>query len=131
MRNNQEQIIRVYVFYLIQKGEVHILAELCNQHQITPYRMCKDTGIQPSVMTDLKKGRRQTVKAETAARLANYFGVTVDYLLGKETCSVKDDGNALQKELKFALFGADATDEQLEEVKQFAKFVKERDAGRI
>ena len=104
----------------------HILAQLCNQHQITPYRMCKDTGIQPSVMTDLKKGRRQTVKAETAARLANYFGVTVDYLLGKETCSVKDDGNALQKELKFALFGADATDEQLEEVKQFAKFVKER-----
>ena len=70
----------------------HILAQLCNQHQITPYRMCKDTGIQPSVMTDLKKGRRQTVKAETAARLANYFGVTVDYLLGKETCSVKDDG---------------------------------------
>ena len=55
----------------------------------------------------------------------------MDYLLGKETCSVKDDGNALQKELKFALFGADATDEQLEEVKQFAKFVKERDAGRI
>ena len=53
----------------------HILAQLCNQHQITPYRMCKDTGIQPSVMTDLKKGRRQTVKAETAARLANYFGV--------------------------------------------------------
>lgn len=44
----------------------HILAQLCNQHQITPYRMCKDTGIQPSVMTDLKKGRRQTVKAETA-----------------------------------------------------------------
>ena len=109
----------------------HILAQLCNQHQITPYRMCKDTGIQPSVMTDLKKGRRQTVKAETAARLANYFGVTVDYLLGKDTCSVKDDGNDLQKELKFALFGADATDEQLEEVKQFAKFVKERDAGRI
>ena len=88
----------------------HILAQLCNQHKIT---------------------RRQTVKAETAARLANYFGVTVDYLLGKETCSVKDDGSALQKELKFALFGADATDEQLEEVKQFAKFVKERDAGRI
>ena len=23
----------------------HILAQLCNQHQITPYRMCKDTGI--------------------------------------------------------------------------------------
>ena len=46
--------------------------------------MCKDTGVQPSVMTDLKMGRRQTVKAETAARLAAYFGVSVDYLLGNE-----------------------------------------------
>ena len=49
----------------------HILAHLCEKRQITPYRMCKDTGIQPSVMTDLKMGRRKTVKAETAARLAN------------------------------------------------------------
>lgn len=46
--------------------------------------MCKDTGVQPSVMTDLKMGRRQTVKAETAARLAAYFDVSVDYLLGNE-----------------------------------------------
>ena len=78
----------------------HILAQLCNQHQITPYRMCKDTGIQPSVMTDLKKGRRQTVKAETAARLANYFGVTVDYLLGKETSGVTFDlGHQIDQEI--------------------------------
>lgn len=60
------------------------LKRLCDERGITPYKMCKDTGIQPSVMTDLKKGRRQTVKAETATRLASYFGVSVDYLLGNE-----------------------------------------------
>ena len=109
----------------------HILAHLCEKRQITTYRMCKDTGIQPSVMTDLKMGRRKTVKAETAARLANYFGVTVDYLLGKEADDTEDNSRSLQKELKFALFGGEATDEQLEEVKQFAKFVKDRDAGKI
>lgn len=61
-----------------------VLIELCEKNKITPYRLCKDTGIQPSVMTDLKMGRRHTVKAETAAKLANYFGVSVDYLLGNE-----------------------------------------------
>lgn len=61
-----------------------ILSKLCEERKITPYRMCKDNGIQPSVMTDLKMGRRKTVKAETATRLANYFGVSVDYLLGNE-----------------------------------------------
>ena len=58
------------------------LSALCEKHGITAYRMCKDVGIQPSIMTDLKMGRRSTVKAETAQKLADYFGVTVDYLLG-------------------------------------------------
>ena len=107
----------------------HILVQLCENKKITPYRMCKDTGSQPSVMTDLKMGRRHTVKAETAARLANYFGVTVDYLLGQEEQS--NGGNSEEEKLKFALFGGEATDEQLEEVRKFAKFVKERDAGRL
>ena len=60
------------------------LSSLCKESGITAYRMCKDTGIQPSIMTDLKMGRRQTVKAETAAKIAAYFGVSVDYLLGND-----------------------------------------------
>ena len=44
--------------------------------------MCKDVGIQPSIMTDLKKGRRSSVKAETAQRIADYFHVSVAELLG-------------------------------------------------
>ncbi|MDD3192892.1 MAG: helix-turn-helix transcriptional regulator [Oscillospiraceae bacterium] len=105
-----------------------ILTQLCAERQITPYRMCKDTGIQPSVMTDLKKGRRQSVRAETAAKLANYFDVTVNFLLGGERESAA--AGIPGEKLKFALFGGEATDEQLEEVRQFARFVRERDASR-
>ncbi len=106
----------------------YILTGLCEKRRITPYRMCRDTGIQPSVMTDLKMGRRQTVKAETAAKLADYFGVTVRDLLGaQEPIKVQP---LPQELLKIELFGGEATDQQLEEVRQFAKFVKERDAGR-
>ena len=58
------------------------LSALCQEHGISAYRMCKDTGIQPSIMTDVKMGRRQSLKAETAAKIAAYFGVSVDYLIG-------------------------------------------------
>lgn len=85
------KMIRVRIIYVPHNLRVFImsslynaLVELCEHKGITPYRMCKDTGIQPSVMTDLKMGRRRTVKAETAAKLANYFHVSVEYLLGNE-----------------------------------------------
>ena len=62
----------------------NILAELCAKKGVTAYRMCKDCNIQPSIVTDLKKGRRQSIKIETAAKIADYFHVSTDYLLGKE-----------------------------------------------
>lgn len=61
-----------------------ILDDLCKERGISNYRMCKDVKMQPSIMSDLKNGRRFTVKAETAQRLAEYFGVSVAYLLGEE-----------------------------------------------
>mgnify|MGYP001625105514 FL=1 len=66
---------------------------------------------------------------ETLNRLADYFGVTADYLLGTET--EKDPakgGEVSEDDLKFALFGGEATDKQLDEVRRFAQFIKERDA---
>ena len=109
-----------------------ILAGLCDERGISPYIMCKDTGIQPSVMTDLKMGRRHTVKAETASKLANYFGVSVDYLLGntdkKEKAPAEEGGGITDEELKFALFDApeEITDDIMDEVKRFAKYVEEQ-----
>lgn len=59
------------------------LKELCDYKGITGYRMCSDLGISKSLMTDLKSGRKKSVNAETAAKIANYFNVPVDCLLGK------------------------------------------------
>ena len=41
------------------------LQELCDEKGVSGYRMCKDVGIQPSIMTDLKMGRRASMKVET------------------------------------------------------------------
>lgn len=79
------------------------LDALCKSKGIKGGRMCSDLGISKSLMTDLKSGRKKGVNAETAQKLANYFGVSVGYLLGeeqKEKPTVNDDGlSEAKKEL--------------------------------
>lgn len=60
------------------------LTDLCKKKGIKGGRMCTDLGISKSLMTDLKSGRKKGVNAETAQKIASYFGVTVGYLLGEE-----------------------------------------------
>lgn len=110
-------------------GDLHkVLSELCDQKKITAYKMCKDVGMQPSVMTDLKMGRRSSIKAETADRLATYFGVSVGYLLGNEKKAPIQKQEPSEEDIKFALFKGDKeiSDEAYEEVKAFAEFVKQK-----
>lgn len=44
--------------------------------------MCVELKISKSTMTDLKSGRRPTVTLGTAQKIADYFGVSVDRVLG-------------------------------------------------
>ena len=72
------------------------LDSLCKERGIKGGRMCVDLGMSKSLMTDLKSGRKKGVNAETAQKIASYFGVSVAYLLGeedkKEKATVQDDG---------------------------------------
>lgn len=82
---------------------------------------------------------KRTPDAEMLKELANYFNVTVDFILNHETEGLDDinssnseglsDPTNSQDDLKFALFnGSDGiTDEMLDEVKQFAEMVKLRE----
>ena len=100
------------------------IKELCDANGISPFGMCKKIGIQPSVMTDLKMGRQSGVSAKTADKIAKFFNVSVAYLLGTEDPGADDPDNIL----KFALWGNAAKDipnEKLEEVKNFARYIKE------
>ena len=60
------------------------LMDLCAKKGVSGYRLCKDTGIQPSFLTDLKMGRQKSLSAANAEKIASYFGVSVSYLMGKE-----------------------------------------------
>lgn len=57
---------------------------LCKNKGITGYRLCKDIGISPNLLTELRGGRRNGISAKTADKISNYFGVSVGYLLGTE-----------------------------------------------
>lgn len=64
-------------------AEIHeIIDNLCKQKGITGYKMCSDLGLSKSMMTELRKGRAKSLKVETASKIAKYFDVSVEYLLG-------------------------------------------------
>lgn len=50
---------------------------------LTDYKVSLDTGITKSTFTDWKTGRSEP-KLEKLAKIAEYFGVTVDYFITNE-----------------------------------------------
>lgn len=72
---------------------------------------------------------------EKLAAAAEVLGVSAIWLLTEHnSISVETEkdpatgGEVSEDDLKFALFGGEATDKQLDEVRRFARFIKERDA---
>ena len=57
------------------------ISTLCNQHDISINKMLQDVGLSKSLVDNLKKGSMPSIDKIT--KIADYFGVTVDYLLGK------------------------------------------------
>ena len=55
--------------------------ELLKINKTTVYRVAKDTGIAASTLSDWKNGR-SAPKADKIRILAQYFGVSTDYMLG-------------------------------------------------
>lgn len=63
----------------------YIFEMLCEKNGITPYKVGKETGIATSTLSDWKNGK-STPKQDKLKLIADYFGVSVDYLMtGKES----------------------------------------------
>ena len=57
---------------------------LCKEKGISGAKLCREIGMQPSILTDIKMGRQRGLSAKNAQKVATYFGVSVGYLLGEE-----------------------------------------------
>ena len=67
-----------------------IFEKLCEQNKVTPYRVCKETGITTATVSNWKAGR-YVPKQDKMKKIADYFGVTVDYLMtGRENSEKKE-----------------------------------------
>ena len=64
------------------EGICERIEALLRERGISGSRMSADLGLSRSFMTELRKGRAKGVSAEYAARIAEYLGVSTDYLLG-------------------------------------------------
>lgn len=97
------------------------IEQLCREKKINITLMCKECGIPRASITDYKMGRIKSLSAKTLAKIAEYFGVSVDYLYG-------GGSGADERALKVALFGGDGevTDEMWDEVKRYARYIKEK-----
>lgn len=63
-----------------------IFEQLCKKFSVTPYRVCKETGLTTATISNWKAGR-YTPKADKLQKIADYFGVTIEYLMTGENSS--------------------------------------------
>lgn len=59
-----------------------IIQNICQQHGTTPTALCKALGLSTSMVTNWKNGR--IPNGATLQKIADYFSVSVDELLGNE-----------------------------------------------
>lgn len=60
-----------------------VFERLCKEKGITPYRVCKDTGLTTATLSNWKAGR-YVPKADKMQIIADYFGVSLEYLRSGE-----------------------------------------------
>ena len=60
-----------------------IISNLLLEHNISAYRLSKDTRLSQGLISDWRSGNK-VPSADNLVKLADYFGVSVDYLLGRD-----------------------------------------------
>lgn len=103
-----------------------IYESLCLKNGETVSRVAEKLNIQKSNVTAWKNGG--VPRADVLMNIAEYFGCSVDYLLGRDQEQEKSLDEQLEG-IEFALFGEvkELTEEQKRDILNYAKFVKSRD----
>ncbi len=109
------------------------IESLCKSKGINITQLCRETGVNRGNLSDLKMGRQKGLSVKNADKIAEYFGVSVKYLLtGEQKTSTEGERQVTEEDIKFALFGGDGeiTDAMYREVRSFADYVKQREADK-
>ena len=110
------------------------ILHLCQRDGIRPGRLCDELGISRGLMTDLKMGRKKGINAETAQKIASFFGVSVGFLLGIDGSDAVDSNNEAidLDQVDVAFYGEfkELSDEDKETVRDMVRIMRERRANK-
>lgn len=71
------------------------IENMCKSAGTNITTMCRESGVPRSALSDYKAGRIKSLSTDKLSKIANYFGVSIDYLLGnteqKEKPLVNED----------------------------------------
>lgn len=98
---------------------------LCKKTNTSPNAVCASVGLSTAAATHWKNGVVPNLK--TVSKLAEYFDVSIDYLLGKEEITVEHfslDENTIVYRRNGKVVEETFTDEQMDRVIQFIATIK-------
>ena len=108
-----------------------VFCALCAEKGLTPGGAAAKIGFNRASVT-VWKNNGTAPKQELLVKIADFFQVSTDYLLGLEKTPAESSGRLWSDaELKFALWGdcAEISDDDLADVLRYADFVRERKKG--
>lgn len=112
------------------------IVSLCEEKGIRPGRVCDELGLSRGLMTDLKMGRKKGVNAETAQKLASFFGVSVGFLLGLEGSDAVQTGKPsaadILDQVDVAFYGdfKELNEDEKEAVRDMVRLMRQRRAAK-
>lgn len=113
--------------YLHKKGVLRLFyinyVALCNKIGKSPSAVAEEMGFMRSVVTRWSKG--SIPRQATLQKVADYFGVSVDYLLGKEKQPTEGELSGIRKDLMD--FADTLTDEKIEKYLRLMKTLESED----
>ena len=117
-----------------------IFEQLLQKYDVTSYKVAKEAGVTQTALSNWKTGK-STPTTKTLQRIADYFGVTIDYLMtGEEKENDKYYVNEETAEMAQTLFktkplrvlfdaAKDATPEDLETTYNMLMALKKKERG--
>lgn len=94
---------------------------------LTQLDMAKFLGVAKSTYASYEQGKR-TPDVEIQNKIADFFGVSLDYLHGRDD---KDEKDLSHKQMTIAAhIDDDVSDDEMKEILSFIDYLKQRDHGK-
>lgn len=103
---------------------------LCKKRGVNVTTMCRDSGASRGSLSDLKSGRKQTLKYETLEKIADYFKISVESLVSgddrQKEKPAPGEGSGLDALLKEC---EGLSKDELEEARRYIAYLKVKRDG--